>query len=360
MVATPAKITTVFAVSFLYLASAFPVRAEFLLNFEPQDSIPVGFLALTGSCNMAGFIHNTTGCATGGGAEEVDPDLTPYFMEQVTVDNITYWHQIIGDPDEGFAMEVYTQVATHGFASHSGGRNSNLPFNMYRQDLDVQSGNGWDPLELDPATNFDISGNGSGDPARVVMRQILGGTWNSTTRTLNCSTTEFCMDFTKATLDGKPRIAQTVNDASEEFSAFFDLDMSSISYADDTTAGTLINTVTLPNPLPVVATVPMTTGSGNTSNFDNGGSLDMATGQQNSTVSGGRYTYTPGAGWVDFGDGSGYETWDYQEGTYNYVSGGLDHLNQNWAAYFDPAQNPFPGPGNEGKCDSGAVTSTCP
>jgi len=355
MLAIRRKIAPIMAVFFgaICLASAFSIRAEFLLEFAHPASSAGNF---PGSCHAGNGDQGM--CNTAGAAEEFDPDTTPFTQESVSIDGVSYWHQIIGDPEQGFAMETYIQKGVAGFTSDSGGRNSNFSFGLYRGDLDVQSGNGWDPLGLDPSRDHHFTGNGTANPTKVVMRQVLGGEWDATSKAWRCGSAIFCMDFTKASLNEKPRITQAVNDDPVGFSAFFDLDMSNSNYADATTAGTIINTVTLPIALPPSASVPMV-GSGNAGNFDNGGSFNMATDTQKSLVTGGRYTYSAGAGWVDTGFDSGYQTWDYDEGTYSYDDGSFDHLGVTWGSYFDQAQNPFPGPGNEGKCDSGAITGSC-
>lgn len=357
MLGTSQKIVPIFVVGLLCLLNALPLRADnFLLEFTPTQT--TGF---PGPCNM-GF-GNPVMCEIGGVAEETDPDTTPYTQETVVIDSVEYWHQIIGDPDEGFAMEVYIRKGAVALTSVSGGRNSNFPGvgSLYRTDLDVQSGNGWDPLGFGPSVDFDVTGNGTADPTRVVMRQILGGSWNATTNTWSCGTVEFCMDFTKDDLNTKPRIMQTVNDVPFGFTANFELDMSNSSYDDDTTAGTIINAVTFDTDIgiPISPTVP-TTGNGNGGNINNGGNFDMATDTQKSTVTGGRYTYTAGAGWIETGINTGYQTWDYDEGNYNYIGGAFDQLSPDWSNYFDPAQNALPGSGNQAKCDSGAVTGSCP
>jgi len=345
-------------IGLLCLASIFPVCAsDFSLTFAQPTT---GGL-FPGSCNTGTGAGGL--CPTAGAAEEFDPDTTPFTQQSVRIDGVDYWHQIIGDPEDGFVMEVYiTQGGLALLSDASGGRPSNfpLPGALFRKDLDVQSGNGWDPLGLNPANDFKTTGNGTGTPTKMVMRQVLGGEWDAVSSTWSCGEAAFCMDFTKEHLATKPRIMQRVNDASQEFSAFFDLDMSNISYADDTTAGTLINTLTFPLPdTPVGASVPLTNSTGNTGNFNNGGNFDMAS-TQKSTVTGGQYTFTEGAGWTNTGLGDGYQTWNFEEGSYRYADGDFDHLGQTWGSYFDAAQNPFPGPGNEGKCDSGAITGSCP
>ena len=358
MLVTPTKVAVITTfISLFCLASVFSVRAsDFTLDFAQPSNNGI----FPGSCNTGTGAGGL--CPTAGAAQEFDPDTTPFSQESVTIDGVAYWHQIIGDPEQGFAMELYIKQGGGALLSEgSGGRPSNFPLEnvLYRKDLDVQSGNGWDPLGLNPANDFKTTGNGTGTPTQVVMRQVLGGTWDSVTKTWSCGGAEFCMDFTKAALDTKPRITQMVNDASQEFSALFDLDMSSISYTDISKAGTLINTLTLPEFVPKGPTVPMTGSRGNSNNFDNGGSFNNDIDAQNSTVTGGRYTFSVGGGWTNNGRDDGYQTWNFEEGSYSYADGGFDHLGQTWSSYFDAAQNPI-GPGNESKCDSGALTGSCP
>jgi len=309
------------------LVLSLPVRAQFVLNFQPEN---LG-AAFPGACNIGGA-NSTTWCPTAGAAQEADPDPTPFHQESVGA----YWHQIIGDPSQGFAVDVYIAQGTGFLKSESGGRPSIFPNNLANSSLEFQSGNGWNPLSPDSK----LTGNGTADPTRVVMRQILGGTWNALTSTWSCAGAEFCAEFLKDKLDRKPKISQTINDNSVGMSAYFELDMSNSTYSDNTTAGTIVNTVTF---------------TGN-----NPGSFDLATDGQNSTVTGGRYTYSPGLGWVDGGGASGMATWDYQEGSYSYWDGSFDPLAIDSAAFRDATQNPWAGPGNEGKCDSGALAGTCP
>ena len=314
----------------LCFACAFSTRAEFTLNFQPITTS--GF---PGPCNVS-YAANSFWCATAGAAEEIDPDPTPYVQETVSIDSVSYWHQIIGDPADGFAMEVYI-VHTRALNSDSGGRPATFPSFAFNNNLDVQSGNGWDPLGLDPSRDHEFTGNGTGNPTTVIMRQVLGGTWDADTQTWSCGTAAFCLDFVKDQFDRKPLIIQTVNDSG--MSAHFEMDMRNSTYADSTTAGALINTVS----------------------FDTGiGDFDLSSDAQDSNVSGGRYIFAPGAGWVDDGTASQMATWNYDEGAYAYEDGGFNHLEIDAGSYWDAAQNPWGGPGNEAKCDSGALTGSCP
>jgi len=370
MVTTPNKIAPKLAIfiGLLCLLNVLSVRAEFELNFKQ----PSGGGLLPGSCNTG---TGATGlCPIAGNAQEIDPDTTPFSQNVVYIEGVgNTWHQIIGDPAEGFAMELYITYGTDVFLSEgSGGRPSQFPHLLHRTDLDVQSGNGWDPLGLNSAIDHKTTGNATGTPTKVVMRQVLGGTWDAASETWSCGGAEFCSDFTKAAFETKPRITQELNDASNDasrkFSAFFDLDMSHIGYSDKETAGTLINRVSLPSTLEPgfgFATVPMTGSNGNAGNAGNGGSFNMDTtadsdDTQKRVVTGGRYTFDDkDTGWTNTGTADGYQSWNFEEGSYDYVSGSFDHLGQNWGTYFDPAQNPF-GSGNEDKCDSGLISGTCP
>ncbi len=319
----------------LFLGSVFVVHAEFTLNFQTEPTAT----SFPGQCNIAGFIDNPSFCSTAGAAGEIDPDTTPFIQESINIAGTNYWHQIVGDPADGFAMDIYIEKGA-GFTSDSGGQGSNFPQWMYNQGLDVQSGNGWDPLELNPDTTNHNTGNGSADPNKVVMRQILGGAWDGATKTWSCNpAVEFCLDVSKESLANKFKITQTINEVADDLVIYFEIDMSNSSYADDGTVGNIINTLS----------------------FSEGpGSFDMATDGQNTHVTGGLYKYIDGAGWIDIGIASGFQVWDYDEGTYQYSEGGFDHLNQGWGNYYDPSQNSAPGPGNEGKCDSGAITGSCP
>jgi len=363
MLLTQSKISAVFTVGVLYLTTAFSAYGQAQLDFQVK-----GF-GFPGPCNISGTATSTVFCPTAGAAEEVDPDTTPFTQELVTIDGVSYWHQIIGDPAKGFALEVYIREKPSlagsagtelGLLSDSGGRPSNFPGSIYRQDMDVVAGNGWDPLGMGSLRDFKDTGNGTADPTKIIMRQVMGGTWNSVNNTWSCGSAEFCMTFTKSSLSQKPRITQTVNDAAQGLTAFFDLDMSNSNYTDNTTAGNIINTLAFSKGdegFKKAAGFNMATDEGQV-RITAGGRME--TEGQNIRLTGGRYTYEAGRGWIDPGIDSGYQTWEYEEGGYDYFEGSSNQLGQNWASYYDPSQNPSPGPGNEGKCDSGAITGNCP
>ncbi len=325
----------------------------FLIHFNSiafGGDIPLNFQLEPGYSNFA-----PGNCGIGGqynsmcniGQASTDPDTTPFYQGTALIDGNNYWHIIVGDPANGFAMESYVPVSA--LLSPTGGKPS--VFFPWDTDLEAVSGNGWDPLGLDPSRNFDYTGNGSADPTKVVLRQVMGGIWDAGTQTWSCGGEAFCSEFLKEDMAFKPKIAQTINDVPGMMTSYFELDMSSLGYNDDSTAGTLQNTLTITDPDMPAA-------------YPNAGDFDMMTDRQAgySTVTGGRYTYTPSCTssttcWSDrdIGDGN----WEFDEGFYSYVSGDADVLNYEWDVYWDPDQNPI-GPGNEAKCDSGIITGTCP
>ncbi len=289
------RVTIILILSLFY---SFPVFSDFPrpLNFQPD-----GNTGMPGNCGVGGGFGDM--CDSGA----AEPDDTPFFQDLVMVDGVQYWHQIIGDPAAGFAYEIYVESAG-GSYSNSGGKPSAYRLSSYEQ----QSGNGFDPLGLKSNNGVEFTGNGTGDPTKVVMRQVMGGQWDEKSRTWSCGNAGFCYEFLKDDLNLKPKITQIINDSARFIQTFFELDMSNSTYEDDTLAGEIINIMKITDPgLPL--------------DLPSAGNFNMATDSQEgrSNVTGGRYTYTPGAGWVDRGDGGDdkdFTTWKYEAGTYQYVS----------------------------------------
>ncbi len=340
------KFTSSFLLLVLFSRAA--TGGDFPLDFQIGGSS----MFFPGNCGVNG--EYTGMCNIGLGNLVADPDTTPFFQGSITINNVSYWHLIIGDPASGFAMENYIPIKSP-FLSPSGGKPSDI-FN-WDTDLETFSGNGWDPLGMDPSRDFDYTGNGSADPTKVVLRQVMGGNWDDTTNTWSCDGAAFCSEFLKEELGFKPKIVQIINDESGYMISDFELDMSNLTYSDDSTAGTLKNTLIITDP-----DMP--------SSYLDAGDFDMSTDRQagHSTITGGRYTYTPCVNiasdcWID-GSVLNYTTgadasWDFEEGSYSYVSGDADPLSYEWDVYWDPNQNPI-GPGNEAKCDSAMIRGTCP
>ncbi|HHM04389.1 MAG TPA: hypothetical protein ENJ19_01425 [Gammaproteobacteria bacterium] len=240
-----------------------PAAAEFTLNFMPDNT--GAFIDSDGTRFLYDTVTVTPEVVT-------DPDT-----------GLNYYHLIVGDPAEGFIQEVYIQ---NGFGSFQGGSGSAVG-----GDGGGSGGNGTDPLDISTGVN---TANAEGNPQRVLIRQILNDG-------------EVAMEFYKGKFDAKPRISQMLN--APDVTALFEIDMSNSSYSDMSTAGTVTNTMSLP---------------------DGSASFDMASDVQNSTVTGGRYTYTAGSG----PGGS--------DGTYTYFDGGFDAKAVRWEDYFDATQgNPW-------------------
>lgn len=338
----------------LWLASSFSLAeggSPFDLNFEPvagADFIGSGgggyanttmpFIcpdAANPDCLIGGAIANVFG---GGEAGETDPN-TSFFINERIGDNFNaYWHLVIGDPSEGFAQEVYIPM-TRFYLSNSGGHEP--IFFRLNGNLEQQSGNGWDPLEFNQSTfgsdNTDFSGNGSGDPTKVMVRQLLGNgklvPGTARVRDWVCDPGQFCQEFLKSEFNYKPIITQQFDEAFTTL--YFELDMSNIDYNDRDTEGTIVNTLTISDP-----DIPS-----DSSTFDMGMDSDK------SIVSGGRYTYTPGIGWYDDTgdhDGTSYDFQVYASGSYDYWGGDFDQINLDWSSFYDPSQNAYSG--NEAKC----------
>ena len=372
--ALPAR-AVIFYSALALFSSTHTLASDFDFGFEL--SLTKDFPTLPGNCGISDPFGVFPGlCGLGNGIETPDPDTTPFYQGQALVDGKLYWHVIVGDPDTGFAMESYTEMEstrTGGFGSFSGGiptNNGGLNFNVgwfsgntSLQSLEAISGNGWDPLGIDPARGVDFTGNGSGDPTRTVIRQVMGdGTWNAQTRTWDCEQAEYCSEFLKGSLTSKPVISQTINasDSGVLAQMRFKIDMSNLSYFNDATAGTITNSLTLTDLGPP------------DDNFDIGvGNFDMATDIQAgySNVTGGRYLYEDcpdkdpfeGSCWQAF-DTSGTGVNDYQEGSYTYIDGGAYPMAYEWGAFLDLVQNELAGSagaGNEAKCGSAAAPGSC-
>ena len=283
-------------------------RADLTLNWTP-DAATVSSLGSdfpVVRCNFPGFA-NVGSCAGSGGDREIaftNADTTPFAQEFVSVAGVRYYHVIVGDGrTDAFAQEVYIraggQVLADGVeTSSSGGR---AITDVTRRDCAIglaitdACGNGLDPLRNAAAA---FTGNGSGNPERVIMRQVVkDGALVDT--------------FEKNSFTQKPKITQTLTDAN--LAAVFSMDMSNSDYKASTTGdnaarGITTNTLTLINPgIPAA----------------NAGNFDMATSPvQNSVknVTGGLYTWAPGPD-ANFGNSSG---------TYTYSDGNVDLNAMRW------------------------------
>ena len=255
-------------------------RAEFVLNFQPNKV--TGHIKTWGTHGDQRIYDQTPFLSAG-----------PLELPELVADPETgaiYYHLIVGSEADGFIQETYIQA---GYGYFQGGTSSAVGGAG-----NSSGGNGVDPLNSNPDID---TANAEATPKRVLVRQIV-------------SDGEMTMEYLKDRYDRKARISQTLNNS--EINADFSIDMRNSSFGDANTVGAITNTMNL-------------------SGIGIAG-FDMSNDIQNSTVTGGLYTYT---------DGLGYGGAD---GTYNYIDGHYDHKDQNWDRYFDVNQiNPWSYPGNK-------------
>ncbi len=335
-------------------------HAEFLLNWTPS-AISINNDGQL-SCNRpdrANYHCDQGGNGMGGGGGGMngfgftEPDTTPFLQETVTEAGATYFHLIIGmSSTDAFAQEVYIrqQPATDcGFGfmgggtvlcSSSGGLRGDAGGNNMggggmgggggggggmgggggggANTLQTTSGNGWDPLRPDAT----FTGNDSGDPTKMIMRQVINDNTNGLTQ-----------EFLKASYALKPKISQTISDAN--FTSTFIQDMSNSDYLASTTADNG-NRAILTNKVTLIGAYAQVQG-----NFDNTAAkftFDTANGTGSKALqvnTGGGYTFAAGTGW-------NATSTVFTKGVYTYSNGGGSDISTiDWNSFRNPADNPL-------------------
>lgn len=257
----------VVAVFVSILLSSQSVRAEFSLNFQPNPNVVSSWANV--SCEGGGM---------GGGCS------TPFLQELVDDNGTQYYHVIVGDVNSDFALEFYIRNGGCCWWSGSMG-GSGTPYSSSAGD----AGNATGPL-----AGSSTSGNGSGNPNRVYMRQII-------------QDGQMQQEFLKTQEAVKPRITQDIETRANRLA--FELDMSNGDYTSFSTPVQFVNTMTL----------GLTDGIGD---------FNMATDTSQSNITAAQFKYTAGGGH----GGSG--------GDYSYIEGGFDVYGIDWLSYCDPSQNP--------------------
>jgi len=313
----------------------------FTLNFNPQVNPPTirtGCAVNVQDCTVIGGDVINGGTVAGN-------DGSRFLQERLVIDGVAYFHVIVGDPASGFASESYVTATTYGAINQavattrssspdSGGMERSVIGDRTTLSLDHQLGGGGDPpnnlfgsgkdplgalqytdTNGNPAAAYRVTGTGTMDPTRVVLRMVL-------------SDAEMSLEVAKPVLSNKPLISQTTSDST--MAAKYVADMRGLSYDDMGVAAPVVNQLVIDDPnLP-------TKGVGN---FD----LSMT---QRSNITAGKFTFTPGQGWFDITTGAKLDGWDFNNstfgvGTYAYAEGGFDVLNVNWSKFFDYSQNAF-------------------
>lgn len=395
-------------------------KADFSLNFKPNTSnttnagsIPTGYLGSDNdqgnSCYITGYTDS--GCfwfrsATGTKVEMVNQQA---FREEAVwaADGNVYWHVLLGNDTDNWKQDVWIRMSANqpymttqsgtagqyqwtndsqttrisdsgGFAGVYNNQKNAVDGGNYGQinpndrlETEVYAGSGADALGIYNGRDNTWTGNGSGNPNRVIMRQIdydpVQGTYQ---------------EFLKDQFDRKPLIYQKTWDTAAGMNLVFQSDMRGLTYAD-TRALTIGSTAVTPNfttPGNGVGNANYTYNSASEvvmkqdftgsdlygSHFDAAGQRPVVGGSlpgQNMTA--GRYTFTAGAGWVAY---TGQQTYYsryyqgvsanipnstgftlmpiYQPGTYTYLEGAMDPMAIKYGDYLDPSQslclaNPF-------------------
>lgn len=313
---TPAKTFSLFVWLFACMSAAvYPDKsqAEFALDFTPEIAFPSQRQSVANVGCKDGLStvngHNRSEFSCGDGF---------YFMQEIVSDGTNqYYHVIVGDPiQDAFAQEFFIRTAGCCWFTAKGPANNPM---FGAAPLSASWGDTGKLLSsaLFPLAPVTLSGNGSGNPSRIYMKQIN-------------QDTEMYLEFNKAFETKKPTIIQVTQDAN--FKSDFKLDNSNAGYSEMIAAKEFKNTLTV---------------------YDNGkefsvGGFDAANNAQKPVVTGGMYTYLEGP------------TMDGSFGMYFYEEAEYDPVYINWLSYCDPAENSFrgcvagPGPGGSGPGGPGA------
>ena len=290
-ISTDRMLLTVFL---LGLLSPLQSNAEFSLNFQTGSNV-VGSWA-NQRCNYGG------GGGMGGGMGRLGPGCgSDAFLQEIVNDNgVEYYHVIVFDQTEDFSLEFYMRTGgccwwggsnarytRGGMGGGMGGGGTPYSSSYGSNAVNDPLANAWEPL-----ANAADSGNGTGNPARVYMRQINNDS-------------QMNQEFIKALEAMKPRIVQGINDGPVQLT--FDLDMSNGGYANYTAPSLFDNTFTLGG----VA----------------GADFDMANNAPQANITAGQFSYADGNG-----DGN-------SNGSYSYAGGNFDVYAVDWLSYCDPGQN---------------------
>ncbi|VAW83233.1 hypothetical protein MNBD_GAMMA16-377 [hydrothermal vent metagenome] len=272
-------------------------------------------------CNIAGQADYN--CQEAGNSQWyttdnlADDTTTSFLQEQVVIDGVKYYHLVVGSKEEGFVQEIYMKMGNwrqlpgvQRETSFSGGR---VCLAGPRTDFEERAAcngdnNGGDPLRADSV----FTGNGTGNPEKMVMRQFISD-----------EPSGFTQEFLKDQLTQKPIISQdlVIGDVNLQFV----MDMSNSDYNTDDTAGIMINKFVINDP-----NIP-----GDGANFDF--AVDQGAG---ANVTGGRYKFERVFVSSEFITGLDFGEVDFPSSIYTYFDGSIDPvLDINWEAIKQPNQN---------------------
>jgi len=296
-------------------------QAAFELNFDPSTNTGVSYTSQFNnsnySCGMS--FGSDFNCSSGmfGGSFQLSgshDDGTSAYQRMFTYGGKTYYHVIIGNSTtDTFYMEYMIEASTswatyngfNGFAaSASTGDNSSQSTRTFNMD------NPYDPTSSK-------TGTGTGNPTRVVMRQVLNDGINYG-------------EFLKDQFDKKPKITQVTNDTNPAEGIFLEytLDMRNKTYSDQTpiTANDRNNRTILIGDI-----------AGSQGDYDSTGVLPTPAEyiQGTDKISAGAYTYTAGTG---YGGSNGTYTY-YQLDAVTVNPSGFQPVNLDYSVFCMPSQN---------------------
>lgn len=264
--------------------------------------------------------------------------------EIVSINGTDYYHMIMGSEADGFIQETYIPLGFKKDFTGSAGRPAASPVtwqwavNQYQSPCGSdcwhsasggdqvavaggsngvvkESGNARYPLNAPPGKD---SGNGSGNPTRVLIRQkLVSG--------------DITQEFLKDEWTNKPVITQDVRSETQGdvMLSSFRIDMSNSGYNTNSESGLVTNELRfVTSDLVFREAAYYHSSDSPTPSF-----ADLPTARKNvkQEVTGGRYTYTPGSG-----PGGA-------NGTYLYADGGDFYIEDvDWNSYFDVTEaNPW-------------------
>lgn len=284
-------VTTFFGIIIISLLCITKAYGDLSLNFTPQDPhFGKKLIVSTTSgerleldrgdarCNRPEG-HNPGGCnGPHSNSQYSPPDMTPFLQEaNVVIDGITYFHILLGTPDSGFSQEVFIRRGFHRHLKKAEYYSASLGRGDCWYQVGASSGFNSSRCNMSNQLSDDhvFTGNGSGDPTKVLIRQTLGGAWDSESQQWHCQPNdEFCSEFLKDSFTQKPKIQQTNRDFNQGLEAYFAFDMSNSDYSTLDIVGEMTNTVLL-------------------ASVGASASFDYAEDAHISHVNGGKYTFTP-------------------------------------------------------------------
>lgn len=278
------------AAVFLLFSTSSYAQQNFEFNFAPFPGATQGQRTNV-SCNMPGSDNFSCGQVFGA------PSDTPFLQETITVGNEVFYHLIVGTPEQGFAQEVFIKTGGISYPAAIGSDSAGAwCYNAAPGGCEQAQNNARTPL----ANNQTVTGNGTGNPNRVLIKQIVNDTASGLSQ-----------EFLKDSFTAKPIITQNIDTA--DITSQFLFDMSALDYNSDALAGTMTNIF-------VLKTVP-----------DGSANFDYARNRQQNQepgINGGRYTFTPTPAINDAG------------GIYTYYDGTIDPVaDVNWESFKNPVQN---------------------